>query len=98
MQQKITKEGSPVHYVNLPSEELKKAAIAQLKDGQPVWFGCDVGQRYDRASGLMNLNLYHLEDMADFHEKMNNLQISYVGELLYGNEQAIGFWRRRYPY
>lgn len=64
MQQKITKEGSPVHYVNLPSEELKKAAITQLKDGQPVWFGCDVGQRYDRASGLMDLNLYHLEDLV----------------------------------
>lgn len=59
------KEGRPVHYVNLPSEELKKAAIAQLKDGQPVWFGCDVGKSYDRASGLLDLNLYHLEDLFD---------------------------------
>ena len=36
------KEGRPVRYLNLDAEELKKAAIAQLKDGSPVWFGCDV--------------------------------------------------------
>lgn len=29
------KEGSAVRYLNLPIEELKKAAIAQMKDGQP---------------------------------------------------------------
>ena len=38
------KEGRPVRYLNLPIEELKKAAIAQMQDGQPVWFGCDVGK------------------------------------------------------
>ena len=39
------KEGRPVKYVNLPIEELKKAAIAQMQAGEPVWFGCDVGKR-----------------------------------------------------
>ena len=38
------KEGRPVRYLNLEIEELKKAAIAQMKDGVPVWFGCDVGK------------------------------------------------------
>lgn len=41
-------EGRQVRYVNLPIEELKKAAIAQMKDGEPVWFGCDVGKRSTR--------------------------------------------------
>lgn len=27
---------------------LKKLAIAQIKDGETVWFGCDVGQISDK--------------------------------------------------
>jgi len=34
-------EGSPVKYLNLPIEKIKAAAILQLKDGHPVWFGSD---------------------------------------------------------
>lgn len=52
-------EGRIVKYVNLPSEELKKAAIAQLQAGEPVWFGCDVGKRSDK-SGIMDPELYDL--------------------------------------
>ena len=37
-------EGRQVRYVNLPIEELKKAAIAQMKDGEPVWFHAMVFQ------------------------------------------------------
>lgn len=53
-------EGRIVKYVNLPSEELKKAAIAQLSDGEPVWFGCDVGKRSHRDSGIMDPDIYDL--------------------------------------
>jgi hypothetical protein len=31
---------------------LKKLSIAQLKDGVPVWFGCDSGAYGDRTSGV----------------------------------------------
>lgn len=55
--------GIPVKYVNLPIEELKKAAIAQMKDGEPVWFGCDVGQSSERNSGVMDLEVYDLETL-----------------------------------
>ncbi len=58
-------EGRPVKYVNLPVEELKKAAIAQLQDGEPVWFGCDVGKRSSRDGGVMDPKLYDLENL--FH-------------------------------
>ena len=57
------KEGRPVRYLNLPIEELKRAAIAQMKDGNPVWFGCDVGKRSSREDGIMDLSIYNLEDM-----------------------------------
>ncbi|WOC32678.1 MULTISPECIES: C1 family peptidase [Caproicibacterium] len=45
-------DGSPVHYLNLPMEELKTLIVAQLQDGVPVWFGSDVGHLSDREKGL----------------------------------------------
>ena len=57
------KEGRQVRYLNLPIEELKRAAVAQMKDGEPVWFGCDVGKRSSREDGVMDLDMYRLEDM-----------------------------------
>ncbi len=44
----------PVRYLNLPAEQLKEAAIRQLQDGHPVWFGCDVGQWLHREWGCMD--------------------------------------------
>ena len=37
-------EGKEVKHLNLAIEDLKAAVLAQLKDGMPVWFGCDVGK------------------------------------------------------
>lgn len=53
-------EGRIVKYVNLPSDELKKAAIRQLQAGEPVWFGCDVGKRSNK-DGVMDPEIYDLE-------------------------------------
>ena len=67
-------EGRPVRYVNLPSDELKKAAIAQLSDGEPVWFGCDVGKRSNRDTGIMDPHVYDLESLFGVHFGMNKAQ------------------------
>jgi bleomycin hydrolase len=47
-------EQGGVKYINLPIDELKRLAIAQMKDGRPVWFGCDVDQAYLREEGIMD--------------------------------------------
>ena len=73
-------DGTPVRYVNLPIEELKKAAIAQLKDGEPVWFGCDVGQSSNRTSGSMDLAVYDLTALFDTAFPMTKAE-----QLDYGN-------------
>lgn len=39
--------GKPVTHLNLPIERLKELVINQLKDGQIVWFGSDVGTYRD---------------------------------------------------
>lgn len=75
-------EGRPVKYLNLSAEELKQAAIAQLKDGQPVWFGCDVGKRSLRDGGLMDLNALNVEDLFDVKFGMTKAQRLDYGQSL----------------
>ena len=50
--------GDIVRYINVELETMKQAAIAQLKAGEPVWFGCDVGKHLDRNLGVMDLDLF----------------------------------------
>lgn len=50
--------GKIVEYVNVPLDVMKEAAIAQLKDGESVWFGCDVGQFLDRDLGVLDTRLF----------------------------------------
>lgn len=63
-----------VRYVNVPIEVLKDAAIAQLKAGEPVWFGCDVGKFSDREGGAMDLEAYDYEGLFDTDFPMNKAQ------------------------
>lgn len=75
-------EGRPVKYLNLPAEELKAAAIAQLKDGEPVWFGCDVGKRSLRDGGIMDLNVLDVEGLFDVSFGMTKAQRLDYGQSL----------------
>ncbi len=67
-------EGNIVRYVNVPSEVLKAVAIAQMKDGAPVWFGCDVGKRSTRDAGAMDLNAYDYEALLGTTFNMTKAQ------------------------
>lgn len=46
--------GKPIEYVNVPINDLKEAAIASIKNNEPVFFGSDVGQFSDSRSGIMD--------------------------------------------
>ena len=47
-------EAGTVRYLNLEPDELKRVAIAQLRDDLPVWFGCDVDQSFLHDEGIMD--------------------------------------------
>ncbi|KAJ5820472.1 hypothetical protein N7474_006063 [Penicillium riverlandense] len=53
-------EGRPLTYVNVEMQTLKKAVIAMLKAGHPVFFGCDVGKFSDKNLGVMDADLTDL--------------------------------------
>lgn len=75
-------EGRQVRYLNLEIEELKKAAIAQMQDGAPVWFGCDVGKYSTRDGGVMDTNVYKLEELLGVKFGMNKAERLDYGESL----------------
>ena len=68
------KEGRPVRYLNLPVEQLKAAAIAQLKDGKPVWFGCDVGKCSIRENGMMDLSVIRADQLFGVSFPLNKAE------------------------
>lgn len=74
------KEGRPVKYLNLPADDLKQAAIRQLKDGKPVWFGCDVGQCSTRDGGIMDLDALQVGELFGTTFGMNKAQRLDYGE------------------
>ncbi|KAM5472249.1 bleomycin hydrolase [Microsporum audouinii] len=50
--------GRPITYVNVSMDDLKRAAVAMLHAGHPVFFSCDVGKFSDRKRGIMDPALY----------------------------------------
>lgn len=54
-------EGHMIRYLNVEMPIFKQAAVEMLKDGKPVWFGCDVGKMLERDLGILDKNLYDYE-------------------------------------
>ena len=50
-------------YINLPIEEIKKMAIASIKDSTMMYFSCDVGKFLDRTRGTLDIDNYIYEEM-----------------------------------
>ncbi len=59
-------EAGGVRYLNLPPAELKRLAIAQLRDDLPVWFGCDVDQSFVSSDGIMDLDALDIDGLFGF--------------------------------
>lgn len=59
-------EDGGVRYLNLPMSRLKELAVAQLRDGRPVWFGCDVAQSYVRDEGIMSCGALQVDELFGF--------------------------------
>lgn len=71
-------EGHRVEYLNIPMEELKALIIAQLKDGEIVWFGSDVGHSGERDLGIWSTGCFDYDGIFGMsfamtkEERLNN--------------------------
>lgn len=53
--------GRPVTYVNVDMPTMKKACIAMIRRGLPIFFGSDVGQYSKSDKGIMDTKLFDWE-------------------------------------
>jgi bleomycin hydrolase len=81
----------PVTYLNVEMPLMKEIAAKVLQGGEPVWFGCDVGQMMSNEYGIWDAHLYDLPgvygtefalDKADrliFHETLMTHAMLFTG-------------------
>ena len=64
-------EGQIIKYLNVDVKNLKKSAIQSIKNNEAVWFGCDVGKRFSREQGVLDMGIYDYENVFQTDFKMN---------------------------
>lgn len=74
--------GRDVKHLNVDINKMKASAISQLKDGQSVWFGVDMGPQVDRESGLMASGIFASDDLFNVDSTMTKAQRLDYGESL----------------
>lgn len=60
---KNTIEGVNWIYLNLPNDDIKKAALQSIKSNEPMYASCDVGKQHNRATGIMDPKMYDYESL-----------------------------------
>lgn len=60
-----------VGWVNLPSLRLKELAKKSIDKNIPVWFGCDVGNNWDRTSGIHHVGIMDYKGTVGLNVNMD---------------------------
>lgn len=58
-----TIEGVNWIYLNLPNDEIKKSALASIKNNEAMYTSCDVGKQHNRTTGIMDPKMYDYESL-----------------------------------
>jgi bleomycin hydrolase len=58
-----TIEGINWTYLNLPNEDIKKAALASIKNNEALYASCDVGKQHNRDKGIMDPDMYDYQSL-----------------------------------
>jgi bleomycin hydrolase len=58
-------EGGLTRYLNVEIDVLKDIAQRTILDGEPVWFGCDVGKMLRRDTGIWDAQLFDYASVYD---------------------------------
>ena len=67
-------EGRNWVYLNLPNDEIKKFAIASIKDNRAMYASCDVGKQLNNSIGFADIDNYDFEDLYSISFDMNKKQ------------------------
>jgi len=66
-----TMEGINWLYLNLPNEDIKKAALVSIKNNEAMYASCDVGKYLNRTSGMMDPEMYDYESLLGIRLSMD---------------------------
>ena len=66
--------GEEFFSLNLPIEELKTSAIASLKDGNCMWFACDVITSSFTKEGILSTEAYNLGNLFNINFDMDKYE------------------------
>jgi bleomycin hydrolase len=72
----------PVTYLNVDMSLMKKIASQTMEGGEPVWFGCDVGQNMSSEYGIWDKNLFDLDGVYDTKFTLDKADRLIYGESL----------------
>lgn len=64
-------EGINWVYLNLPNDEIKKAALASIKNNEPMYASCDVGKQNNSAAGILDPTMYNTDILLGIDSKMD---------------------------
>ena len=53
----------PVTYLNVDIDLIRRLAMDSIVSGEPVWFGCDVGQMHNAEQGIWDAALYDYDSL-----------------------------------
>jgi len=71
------KEGTPLTFINLPIDQIKKMTLSSILGNDPVNFSSDVGMQSLRKEGILNADLYSYQDVYgipfDFDKRTNTV-------------------------
>ncbi len=56
-------EGKNWIYLNLPSDKIKKYALASIKGNDAMYASCDVGKQLNKGDGTLDINNYDFETL-----------------------------------
>lgn len=73
---------APVLYVNAPMDTLKTLVTDTIKGGEPVWFGVDVGKRFWRSGGMLDMHVFDYESVYGTKPEMSKADRLVYGESL----------------
>lgn len=81
--------GRQVRHLNLKVAEMKELIIKQLKAGEVVWFGSNVGKDSDRQLGLLDTNIYKRDELFDIDFSMSKADMLDSGESMMDHAMVI---------
>ncbi len=86
----VVRGGPARPYLNVDAATMRALTLAQLKDGEGVYFGCDVVQMMDSEAGVLDDHLYDFAGVFGVPFQLSKAdRLDYLGEIAGGHQMVF---------